>query len=143
MMRGPQNSRGWILPLCRIVRELGVFVMWDIENFDLLFPCGRIVSPVEDEGLRYIRADDLFFIRKKLLKSHHEGRPAAKETAKTTGVVCNSIEVPSQNYALERSILASESEWEKEEIQCIDWAASEKWEQDNTWVAKAISSGRS
>ena len=60
MMKGPQDGRGWILPLCRIIRELGALVVWDVTDFELPFPCGRVVTPIEESGLRYIRAEDLF-----------------------------------------------------------------------------------
>ena len=68
MIRGPQDNRGWILPLCRIIRELGAMVTWDVGSFELLFPCGKVVRPTEEAGLKYVKADDLYWIRKSCSK---------------------------------------------------------------------------
>ena len=119
MMKGPRSNNGWILPLCRIIRELGALIVWDLEEFCLIFPCGKDVYPIEDSGLKYIRADDLFWIRKRLLKSHLAGRPVATETARSAGATCKSIGPNVESNHCddpERGILAGDSKWEEETV---------------------------
>ena len=38
--------QGWILPMIRIVEELGGAVTWDIEEFKIEFPGGRLVKAI-------------------------------------------------------------------------------------------------
>ena len=53
--RDKGEVQGWILPMSRIVEELGGAVTWDIEQFKIAFPEGRVVkAKSRADGLRYV-----------------------------------------------------------------------------------------
>ena len=55
---------GWILPVIRIVEELGGEVTWDLKELKIQFPEGRVVKAVaRGDGLRYVKRHDLKWIR--------------------------------------------------------------------------------
>ena len=37
-----REAQGWILPMTRIVEELGGAVSWDVLDFKIIFPCARL-----------------------------------------------------------------------------------------------------
>ena len=75
--------QGWILPVIRIVEELGGEVTWDLKELKIQFPEGRVVKVVaRGDGLRYVKRLDLKWIRKGLVKSHCRGRPLARKITK-------------------------------------------------------------
>ena len=45
---------GWILPVTRIVNELGARVMWETTVVTLSFPDGQKVECHEDGGLTFV-----------------------------------------------------------------------------------------
>ena len=78
--RDREEVQGWILPMIRIVEELGGAVTWDVEVFKIEFPNGKVVIAIErGDGLRYVNRNDLKWIRNALVKSHFKGRHAAKK----------------------------------------------------------------
>ena len=75
--------QGWILPMIRIVEELGGEVTWDINEFKIEFPGGRVVNSIaKGDGLRYVNRGDLKWIRCRLVKSHFRCRPLAPKITK-------------------------------------------------------------
>ena len=73
--------QGWILPMVRIVEELGGAVTWDVEEFKIVFPEGRVVkAKSRSDGLRYVNKTDLKWIRGALMRSHFQNRPLAART---------------------------------------------------------------
>ena len=73
-----EESQGWILPMARIVEELGGAVAWDVAEFKIEFPNGKVVKATErGDGLRYVGRQELKWIRHQLVTSHSKGRQAA------------------------------------------------------------------
>ena len=134
MLKGPTSHQGWILPLCRIVRELGAVVVWDALEFKLVFPCNREVLAREEDGLRYVCQEDLDWIRKGLLHSNYLGRPRASKTAGPIEVKCQAVNIESEEKDPERSILAG-SPNSREEETWLQWSGAE-WQPDPIWLAK-------
>ena len=76
--RDSDETQGWILPMGRIVEELGGAVAWDVDKFKIEFPSGKVVKAIErGDGLRYVDERDLQWIRQQLVTSHLGGRRAA------------------------------------------------------------------
>ena len=70
--------------MVRIVEELGGAVTWDVEEFRVVFPGGRVVKAKgRSDGLRYVNRKDLNWIRNALMRSHFAGRPLAARTRVT------------------------------------------------------------
>ena len=75
--------QGWILPMIRIVEELGGEVTWDLKELKIQFPGGRMVKAIaKEDGLRYVNRGDLKWIRCLLVKSHYRCKPLAPKITK-------------------------------------------------------------
>ena len=130
----PTEVQGWILPMIRIVYELGGAVSWDVEIFKIDFPDGRVVMGIErPDGLRYVNKRDLRWLRNALVKSHLAGRPAAKKVKLYKMVGLGSNE---EDYQENVMMLTKEMTDAVEEVEA--WRAWEcqSFEQDAVWIDK-------
>ncbi|CAE7949628.1 TY2B-DR3 [Symbiodinium sp. KB8] len=66
------SSSPWILPVSRVVRELGYQVIWKPEAVELQSPSGRVFTCVMKHDLPYLRWKDFKDIRRQLAKSFQE-----------------------------------------------------------------------
>ncbi len=69
-----RDSVGWIVPMGRMAKEMGVKVVWSSRGVDVFCPGGRTFPAQLINGLPYIKYDDFLPIRKALITSHHQGR---------------------------------------------------------------------
>lgn len=70
-LRKTPNGIGWILPLCRVQRGLGLSVLYDADgSASLMYPTGDKVELKMEQGLAFIPWEDFLPIRKMLGDSH-------------------------------------------------------------------------
>ena len=71
----PRNKTvGWILPVNRIVKELGVKLVWGSEGVSLVCPDKRVFHAKMEGGLPYIDYESFSPLRSALIESHRNGR---------------------------------------------------------------------
>ena len=64
--------------MIRIVEELGGAVRWDVKEFRIAFPNGKLIkAKARADGLRYVNRTDHRWLRSVLVRSHWIGRPLA------------------------------------------------------------------
>ena len=72
--RDDQDTAGWILPVSRITKELGIKVTWGPEGVVLTHADGRKVKARTEQGLAFLQWDDFVPIRSALIESHKKGK---------------------------------------------------------------------
>ena len=72
--REDQDRAGWILPVSRLTKELGIKVTWGPHGVTLIHPDGREVRARTEQGLTFLDWVDFAPIRSALIESHRQGR---------------------------------------------------------------------
>jgi len=72
--REDQDKVGWILPVSRMTKELGIKVTWGPQGFTLTHLDGREVKARTEQGLAFLDWADFAPIRAALIDSHRQGR---------------------------------------------------------------------
>jgi hypothetical protein len=75
MVRCKSAASGWICPVSRVVRELGMKFEWGKAGAKLVDTDGTVVPAVYDDGLMYLTWEAFQPIRSRLIENHKGGRP--------------------------------------------------------------------
>ena len=128
--------QGWILPMIRIVEELGGAVTWDVKEFRMRFPGGKVIKAnARGDGLRYVNREDLRWIRTALVKSHFKGRPTSTRV-KTHALNCPDEDRTEMYDSNGEVILTRDMIEASEEVQAWkDWEGQQH-DQDEVWINK-------
>ena len=130
------EPQGWILPMTRIVEELGGEVTWDLKEFKIQFPGGRVVRAVaRRDGLRYVKRNDLKWIRTASVRSHYRGRPLASKVIKINTVNFDADREELYDDSGER-IMTNEMTEATEEVQAWRNWESQQYDPDQVWINK-------
>ena len=74
MVKCGGNSTSWIMPVSRVVRELGMKFEWSRPGGRLLDVDGSEIGTIEEEGLLFLPWDAFRPTRDRLIASHQKGR---------------------------------------------------------------------
>ena len=69
----------WIVPVGRMVRELGAELIWDRNGLRLVLLSGKVVRVRADRGLSFMFWEDFVPIKEALLESHRKDRQRMTE----------------------------------------------------------------
>ena len=134
--REKEEIQCWILPINRIVHELGGVVSWDMELFQIVFPNGRVVIGMErPDGLRYVNRGDLKWIRNALEKNHFKGRLAAKKI-KLYKLNGSGSEEEIENFQEQNAIITKEMLEAAEEVEAWKAWECQAYDHDEVWINK-------
>ena len=68
------SGYSWIVPVSRLVRELGAKLEWNIKGLSIQLPSGKKCVAELDDGLAYLSWEDFEPLRNELVTSHRLGR---------------------------------------------------------------------